>query len=45
MSRSLTPMLLSCGLPPVPVKLVKRIQDRLFIEMSELLPEKLTSAE
>jgi len=29
----------------VPVKLVKRIQDGLLIEMSELLPEKLTSAE
>lgn len=38
-------MLLSSGLPPVPIKLVKRIQDGLFVEMSELLPERLTSAE
>ena len=44
-SRSSAPIILSCGFPPVPAKLVKRIQDGLFIEMSELLPERLTSAE
>ena len=38
-------MLLSCGLPPVPARLVKRIQDGVFIEMPKLLPEKLNSAE
>ena len=37
--------MISCGLPPVPAKLVKGIQDRLFVEMSEPLPDKLTSAE
>ena len=44
-SRPLAPMLLSCGLPPVPTKLIKRIQDDLFIEMFELLPERLISAD
>ena len=39
------PIMISCGLPPVPAKLVKRIQDGLFVEMSELLPDKLTGAE
>ena len=43
--RSSAPMLFSSGLPPVPIKLVKRIQDGLFVEMSELLPERLTSPE
>ena len=38
-------MLLSCGLPPVPTKLIKRIQDDLFVEMFELLPERLISAD
>ena len=30
------------ALPPVPSKLVKRIEHGEFIEMSELLPERLT---
>ena len=38
-------MLISSGLPPVPAKLVKRIQDGLFVEMAELLPETLSSPE
>ena len=38
-------MLISGGLPPVPAKLVKRIQDGLFVEMAELLPETLSSPE
>ena len=38
-------MLLNCGLPPIPARLVKRIQDGLYIEMPKLLPEKLISAE
>ena len=39
------PVLISGGLPPVPAKLVKRIQDGLFVEMAELLPETLSSPE
>ena len=42
---SLAPMLFSSGLPPVPAKLAKRIQDGLFVEMSVLLPEKLISVQ
>ena len=44
-SRPLAAMLLSCELPPVPTKLIKRIQDDLFVEMFELLPERLISAD
>ena len=33
LNKPLAPMLLSCGLSPVPARLVKRIQDGLFIEM------------
>ena len=45
MNKPTAPMLLSFGLPPVPARLMKRIQDGLFIEMPDLLPEKLISAE
>ena len=38
------PMNLRGGIPPIPAKLVKRIQDGSFIEMSELLPELLCNA-
>ena len=38
-------MLFSSGLPPIPAKLVDRIQSGLFVEMSDLLPQKLISAE
>ena len=38
-------MLFSSGLPPIPAKLVDRIQAGLFVEMSDLLPQKLISAE
>ena len=44
-STPLAPMLLSCGLPPVPAKLVKRIKDNLFVEIFELLTERLKSAD
>ena len=37
--KSAPPIMISCRFPPVPVKLVKRIQDRLFVEISELLPD------
>ena len=43
-STPLPPILIS-GLPPVPAKLVKKAQDGLFIEMADLLPQKLISAE
>ena len=38
-------MYIGAGLPPVPPKLVKRIQDRRFIDMAELLPTNLSSAQ
>ena len=41
----LPPILINSGLPPVPAKLVKKAQDGLFIEMADLLPQKLISAE
>ena len=37
-------MSLGGGIPPVPAKLVKRIQEGSFIEMAELLPELLRNA-
>ena len=37
--------MISPGLPPILAKLVKRIQDSPYVEMSELLSDKLTSAE
>ena len=36
-----SPLYVGAGLPPVPAKLAKRIQDGQFIEMGELLPEVL----
>ena len=39
------PVLISGGVPPVPAKLVKWIQDGLFVEMVELLSETLSSPE
>ena len=41
----LAPVLISSGLPPAPKKLVCRVQERRFVEMAELLPHKLISAE
>lgn len=38
-----TPIHLGGGLPPVPGKLVKKIQEGQFIEMADLLPERLSS--
>jgi len=32
------------GIPPIPAKLVKRIQEGSFVEMAELLPEQLRNA-
>ena len=37
-------MSLRGGLPPIPAKLVKRIQEGSFVEMSELLPDLLRRA-
>ena len=39
------PVLICDGLPPVPAHLVERINQGLFIEMSELLPDHLSSAD
>ena len=38
------PMSLRGGMPPIPAKLVKRIQEGSFIEMAELLPDLLRNA-
>ena len=38
-------MYIGAGLPPVPPKLVKRIQDEWFIDMAELLPAHLSSSQ
>ena len=38
-------MYIGAGLPPVPPKLVKRIQDGQFIDMAELLPTNLSSSQ
>ena len=37
------PILICNGLPPIPPNLVKRVEQGLFIEMSEILPEHLCS--
>ena len=39
------PVLICDGLPPVPACLVEQINQGLFIEMSELLPDHLSSAD
>ena len=38
-------MLISNGLPPIPSRLMKRVEDGLFVEMAELLPSHLDSAD
>ena len=38
-------ILICNGLPPVPARLVKRIKEVMYIKMSELLPDHLSSAE
>ena len=38
-------VLISNGFPPIPFRLVKRVEDGLFVEMSELLPSYLDSAD
>ena len=38
------PVLVSNDLPPIPFRLVKRVEDGLFVEMAELLPSYLDSA-
>ena len=38
-------ILISNGLPPIPVRLVKRVEDGLFVEMAELLPSYLDTAD
>ena len=37
--------LISNGLPPIPNKLVQRVEERLFVEMAKLLPSYLDSAD
>ena len=44
-SANLPPVLVSSGLPPIPAKLVSRAQHGLFVEMADLLPQKLLSQE
>ena len=39
------PILINSGLPPIPAKLVTKAQNGLFMEMADLLPQKLISAE
>ena len=38
-------ILISNGLPPIPARLVKRVKDGLFVEMAELLPSYLDTAD
>ena len=45
MDRHQPPILICNSLPPVPPRLVKRVEDGLFVEMFELLPERLNSAD
>ena len=42
--KDISPVTIGASLPPVPVKLVKRIEAGNFIEMEELLPEWLGAA-
>ena len=44
-TKSVPPVLITGGLPPVPARLVKRMQEGLFVEMAEVLPETLSSSE
>ena len=37
--------MVSCGFPPIPTKLVNRIQSGLFVKIPELLPDMLTLAD
>jgi len=39
------PLLISDGLPPVPARLANRVKQGLFIEMTELLPDYLSSTD
>jgi len=43
--KSHPPVLISNGFPPIPFRLVKRVEDGLFVEMAELLPSYLDSAD
>ena len=43
--KSRPPVLISNGLPPIPSRLMKRVEDGLFVEMAELLPSHLDSAD
>jgi len=42
--KSRPPVLISNGLPPILFRLMKRVEDGLFVEMAELLPNYLDSA-
>jgi len=39
------PVLICNGIPPVPARLVKRVEEGMYVKMSELLPAHLSSAE
>ena len=39
------PVLISDGIPPVPLRVLKRVEQGLFVEMAELHPNYLDSAE
>jgi len=43
--KSHPPVLISNGFPPIPFRLVKRVEDGLFVKMAELLPSYLDSAD
>ena len=43
--KSRPPVLISNGLPPIPSRLMKHVEDGLFVEMAELLPSHLDSAD
>ena len=45
LSRNPPPILICNGLPPVPARLIKRVEDGMYIEMAELLPDHLSSVE
>jgi len=39
------PVQISNGYPPIPFRFMKRVEERLFVEMAELLPSYLDSAD
>jgi len=43
--RNPSPILTSNGLPPIPGRLIQRVEDSMHIEIAELLPDYLSTAE